>query len=133
MSSFTLLVGRIGLALIFILSGIGKITAYAATAKLLVAGGLPGGLLPFLICVELGGGLLIVSGAFTRWAAVVLCLYTLIVAVHFHGSVAATGEWDHFMQNIAIAGGFLVLAAAGPGGLSIDAWRGRRKQRKLFF
>ncbi|MGH8184055.1 MAG: DoxX family protein, partial [Rhodanobacteraceae bacterium] len=69
MQNFTLLIGRLGLSLIFILSGIGKITAYGAAAKLLVAHGLPPGLLPLVICVEMGGGMAILCGLLTRWAA----------------------------------------------------------------
>ncbi|MGN6190735.1 MAG: DoxX family protein, partial [Rhodanobacteraceae bacterium] len=57
MQNFTLFVGRLGLSLIFILSGIGKIMAYHATEKVLIEHGLPPGLLPLVIFAELGGGL----------------------------------------------------------------------------
>lgn len=134
MQNFTLLIGRLGLALIFILSGVGKITAYHATAKVLVAHGLPPGLLPLVILVELGGGLAILCGLLTRWAAAALVVYTILTAVIFHNNFGDHGEWVNFMKNLAIAGGFLILAAHGPGQLSLDAWRRRRKQRqKLFF
>jgi putative oxidoreductase len=134
MQNFTLLIGRLGLSLIFILSGIGKITAYQATAKVLVAHGLAPGLLPLVILVELGGGLAVLCGLFTRWAAACLFVYTLVTAVIFHNNFADHDQWINFMKNLAIAGGFLILAAQGAGGLSIDAWRKRRKQRqKLFF
>lgn len=134
MQNFTLLIGRFGLSLIFILSGIGKLEAYQDTAKLLVAHGLPPGLLPLVIFAELGGGLAVLCGLLTRWAAVGLFVYTLLTALLFHNNFADHGEWINFMKNIAIAGGFLVLAAQGPGDLSIDAWRRRRKQRqKIFF
>src|SRR5690348_17642133 len=62
MQNFTLFVGRIGLSLIFILSGIGKVMAYHATEKVLIAHGLPPGLLPLVIFAELGGGLAILCG-----------------------------------------------------------------------
>jgi putative oxidoreductase len=134
MQNFTLLVGRLGLSLIFILSGIGKITAYAATAKVLVAQGLPPGLLPLVIFAELGGGLAVLFGLLTRWAAAGLFLFCILTAVIFHSHFADHEQWINFMKNLAIAGGFLVLAVHGPGGLSIDAWRYRRKHKqKIFF
>ena len=46
----------------------------------------------------------------------------------FHADVGDTNQLIHFAKNIAIAGGFLFLAAGGPGALSLDeARRGRRK------
>lgn len=134
MQNFTLLLGRLGLSLIFILSGIGKLTAYQATAKLLVAHGLPPGLLPLVIFAELGGGLAVLCGLWTRWAAVGLFVYTLLAAIIFHNNFADHAQWINFMKNLAIAGGFLLLAAHGAGELSLDAWRKRRRQRqKIFF
>lgn len=134
MQNFTLLVGRLGLSLIFILSGIGKITAYHATAKVLVAQGMPPGLLPLVILVELGGGLSVLCGLFTRWSAVALFVYSILTAVVFHNHLAEHEQWINFMKNLAIAGGFLVLAVHGPGLLSLDGWRRRRKQKqKIFF
>lgn len=133
MQNFTLLVGRLGLSLIFILSGISKITAYQVTAKLLVAHGLPPGLLPLAIFAELGGGLAILCGLLTRWAAAGLFVYAIVAAVIFHSNFADHGQWINFMQNLAIAGGFLVLLVHGPGGLSLDAWRRRRRQRQKIF
>lgn len=133
MQNFTLLVGRLGLSLIFILSGIGKLTAYQATAKLLVAHGMPPGLLPLVILAELGGGLAVLCGLLTRWAAVCLFVFTLLAAVIFHNNLADHEQWINFMKNLAIAGGFLVLAVRGPGDLSLDAWRRRRKQQKKIF
>lgn len=134
MQNFTLLVGRLALSLIFILSGIGKLTAWQATAKLLVAHGLPPGLLPLVIFAELGGGLAVLCGLLTRWAAAGLFVYTLLAAILFHDNFVDHDQWINFMKNVAIAGGFLVLAVHGPGSLSLDAWRRRRKQhQKLFF
>jgi putative oxidoreductase len=133
MQNFSLLVGRLGLSLIFILSGVGKITAYQTTAKLLVAHGLPPGLLPLVIFAELGGGLAILCGLLTRWAAGGLFIYTMLTALIFHNQLADHAQWINFMKNLAIAGGFLVLAVHGPGGLSLDAWRRHRKQRQKIF
>jgi putative oxidoreductase len=134
MQNFTLFAGRLGLSLIFTLSGIGKVLAYHATEKVLIDHGLPPGLLPLVIFAELGGGLAVLCGLLTRWAAAGLFVYTLLAAVIFHNNFADHEQLINFMKNLAIAGGFLVLAVRGPGGLSIDAWRRHRKQKqKIFF
>ncbi len=75
MQNLAVLLGRIGLALIFIVSGIGKLRGYDATAAYMVAHGLPGGLLPLVIFAELGGGLAILFGFLTRWAALGLFVH----------------------------------------------------------
>lgn len=134
MQNFTLLIGRLGLSLIFILSGIAKISAYHATANVLVAHGLPPGLLPLVILVELGGGIAVLAGFATRWAAIALFAFCILAAVLMHGTLGDHDQWVNFMKNLAIAGGFLVLAVQGAGDISIDAWRRRRKQKqKIFF
>ena len=133
MQNLTLFIGRLGLALLFIVAGAGKLAAYAATQKLLAAHGLAPGLLPLVLVVELGGGALILTGLATRTAAGVLVVFTLATALLFHADFAAAGQLTQFMKNLAIAGGLLLLAAQGPGGWSFDAWRRRRKQRQKIF
>ena len=133
MQNFALLLGRIGLALIFILSGYGKLRGYDAAAQYMVAHGLPGGLLPLVIFAELGGGLAVLFGFLTRWAALGLCVFTLLAAFFIHSDFANQEQWINFMKNIAIAGGFLVLAAHGPGSIALDALRRRRSRGKLRF
>lgn len=130
----SLLVGRVCLSLLFILSGIDKLMAYQEHARLLIDHGLPPGLLPLVILAELGGGLAVLCGLLTRWAAAGLCLFALLVALLLHHDLADHAQWTAFLTNLAIAGGFLVLAVHGPGSLSLDAWRRRRKQKqKIFF
>ncbi len=123
MQSFNALVGRFGLSLLFIISGIGKLAAYAGTQQYMVAAGVPGALLPLVILVELGGGLAILAGAFTRPVAIVLALFTIASAILFHANLADQNQFIHLLKNIAIAGGFLTLAAHGAGSISIDALR----------
>jgi len=69
MQNLAVLLGRIGLAQIFIISGLQKIIGYAATGAVLAAHGLPPGLLPLVIFAEVGGGLAVLFGFLTRWAA----------------------------------------------------------------
>ena len=127
MNNISTLLGRVGLSLIFILSGWGKIAAYAGTQQYMQSAGLPGALLPLVIAIELGGGLAILGGVFTRWVALALAGFSVLAAMVFHANLGDQNQFIHFMKNIAIAGGFLVLYAQGAGGFSVDAWRTSRK------
>ena len=130
LQSTTVLLGRILLGLIFVLSGFAKISGFDGTAGYIASKGLP---LPQLlaaltIVVELGGGLALMAGLYTRQAVVALAGFSLLTAVVFHNFWAAPqGEQMmqqiNFMKNLAIAGGMLVVAAFGPGRLSVDARR----------
>src|SRR4051812_46919457 len=113
------LIGRLLLALIFVNEGWLKITDYSGTQAYMEANGVSAALLPLVILTELGGGLLVVFGLFTRWAAFALMGFCLLTALLFH---MAPDQTVHFYKNLAIAGGFLMLAANGPGSWSFDAW-----------
>ena len=121
------LLGRVGLSLIFIISGWGKIAGYAATQGYMESMGVPGVLLPLVIALELGGGLAILAGMYTRWIAVALALFSIVSALIFHSNLADQMQAIMFWKNFAIAGGFLLLAASGPGALSLDAFLLRRR------
>ena len=123
MNNYYTLLGRAGLAAIFILSGWGKISGYAGTQEYMASAGVPGALLPLVILLEVGGGLAILSGAFTRWLAPLFAIFAVASAVLFHGGSA---DQVSFLKNIAIAGGFLVLAAHGSGAFSVDALLAKR-------
>jgi putative oxidoreductase len=126
MNATSSLLGRLGLSLIFIISGWGKIAGYVATQQYMEAMGVPGALLPLVIVLELGGGLAILAGGFTRWIALALAAFSLASAVLFHG-LGDPAQAIHFWKNVAMAGGFLMLAANGAGALSLDtAWARRR-------
>ena len=126
MNNLATLLGRIGLALIFVASGWSKIGGYAGTQQYMEAMGVPSLLLPVVIAVELLGGLAIVLGFATRWAALGLAVFSLAAGFLFHANFADQNQAIHLMKNIALAGGFLVLAANGAGSFSIDGWRSRR-------
>jgi len=122
------LIGRILIALIFILSGFSKIGGFAATSGYIASKGLP---LPYLvtiltIIIELGGGLLIVVGYRARLAAAALFLFTLAAAFLFHDFWAASpdmaqNQMIHFMKNISMAGGLLFVLVHGSGPHSVKA------------
>jgi len=127
MNAYVSLLGRIGLSLIFVISGWGKIAGYAATQGYMESVGVPGALLPLVIALELGGGLAIVAGVFTRWFALGLAVFSIASALLFHFNLADQMQAIMFWKNFAIAGGFLLLAANGPGRLSLDASFSRRR------
>ena len=126
MNTFAPLLGRLGLSLIFIVSGWGKLAGYAATQGYMASKGVPGELLPLVIALELGGGLAILAGVFTRPVAFALAAFSLVAAVLFHFDFSDAMQAISFWKNVAIAGGFLMLAANGPGALSVDARLPRR-------
>jgi len=126
MSAYLSLFGRIGLSLIFLVSGWGKLGGYAATQQYMKSMGVPGTLLPLVISLEILGGLAILAGSLTRWAAISLALFSLASAVIFHADFADPMQASNFWKNLSIAGGFCVLAANGAGALSVDAVIGRR-------
>ena len=126
------LIGRLLLALIFITSGAGKIAGFAATVGYIGSKGLPAPALlaALAIVVELGGGLAVAFGFMTKWAALALAVFCVLAGVLFHAFWAVPADQVmntqiHFFKNISIAGGFLMLAAFGPGAISLDAKRRR--------
>lgn len=121
------LVGRILLAVIFIISGFGKITGYDGTAAYMAAKHMPmvPVLLPLTILTELGGGLALAAGFKARWVALLLAGFTIVAAIIFHDfwaadAAAKMNQQIHFLKNVAIAGGMLMVFAFGPGRLSVD-------------
>ncbi len=114
------LVGRVMLALIFVIMGYGKINGYDGTAGYMESKGIPGMLLPLVILLELGGGVLIMLGFFSRYTALAIAVFTVLTALIFHFDFGDRGQTIHFWKNIAIAGGMLMLFANGPGKMAIN-------------
>lgn len=110
---------RILLAYIFIMSGFGKITGYEGTASYMESVGVSGSLLPLVILAELGGGLAILIGFQARLAALGLAVFSLVAAFIFHAA-DDMNQQIHFMKNLAIAGGLLLIFLHGAGGFSLD-------------
>jgi putative oxidoreductase len=112
--------GRILLSVLFLLSGLGKIGAYAGTAAYMSSVGVPGALLPAVIATEVLGALAIIVGWKTRVIALLLAGFSLLTAVVFHNHFGDQIQMIMFLKNVSIAGGYLLLVANGPGPLSID-------------
>ena len=115
--------GRLLLAILFLVSGLAKFGDYSGTAAHTASAGVPAALLPVVIATEILGAAAIIVGWQTRTAALALSGFTLVAAFLFHNNFADQMQAIMFMKNIAIAGGFLVLAAHGAGPWSVDRRR----------
>ena len=119
--------GRLLIAILFLLSGVGKIAAPAMTQGYIASAGLPLPMLSLIaaIVIEVGGGVLLVLGYQTRIVALALSAFTVLAALAFHHDFADQNQMIHFLKNIAITGGLLQVAAFGAGAFSLDARRAR--------
>lgn len=130
-ASITLL-GRILLSAIFVLSGVMKFLRWDDTAAYMTSHGLTAVsvLLPAAALLEIGGGLAVLFGLFTRPAAVALFLFLIPTTLLFHNFWAQSGmeqqnQMQHFLKNLAVMGGLLAFAAYGAGAWSLDALWGQ--------
>ena len=119
-STFVAPIGRLFLAMMFLMAGLSKIGNYAGTQGYMEAMGVPGALLPLVIALEALGGLAIILGWQTKIASLALAGFCVVSAVMFHNDFSNQAEMSSFMKNITIAGGFLLLIAHGPGAYALD-------------
>jgi putative oxidoreductase len=117
--------GRVLIAVIFVMSGLGKLAAPDATIGYISAANLPFPFLAYVVAVvvEIGGGILLIAGFQTRAVGAVLAIFTVAAAVGFHGAFSDQNQMIHFLKNISMAGGLLQVVAFGAGSFSIDTWR----------
>lgn len=127
LEKFGPLLGRILIALLFIPAGVGKIGGFAGTTGYIASKGLPmpAVLAAGTIVVEVLVALALLVGFKTRWAALILAVFTVLAALLFHNFWAMPAEQQmmqsiNFYKNLAIAGGLLFVAAFGAGPLSVD-------------
>jgi|SRR6516165_1121971 putative oxidoreductase len=116
------LAGRLLLSALFLHEAYAKLTAYSTAVVYSEAFGVPGVLLPLAIVVEVGCGVLILIGFYTRAAAIILAAFCVATAVLFHNKLGVRNELLHFEKDLAIAGGLLVLSAHGAGRWALDAF-----------
>jgi putative oxidoreductase len=121
-SKWQLLLGRVLLSAIFILSGLGKLRHFHDIAGMMAGKGIPLASVALVITlfIEIGGGLLILTGYQARYAALVIALWLIPVTLIFHHfwGIPAEQQQDqmvHYLKNVAIVGGLLILAYASPG------------------
>ncbi|ABM92976.1 DoxX family protein [Methylibium petroleiphilum] len=124
------LVGRILLALMFVLAGASKLGDISGTAGYIASGGVPfaSAVAVAVGLFELIAGLALVVGFQARWAALALAGFTLLASVLFHPfwSLPADQAFVQqllFMKNVSVAGGLLLVAALGTGSIGFDGRR----------
>lgn len=121
--SLIMVAARVLMALLFILSGVGKIDNPEAIRGYMEAMHLPAVLLWPTVVFEIGSGLLLIMGFKTRIVGWMLAGYCIVTAMIFHTQFSDQVQMAMFFKNVTMAGGFLLLAAVGAGGLSVDARR----------
>ena len=120
LQAFSALLGRLFLAMIFIQSGLSKMSDYAATQGYMDAMGVSSALLPLVIALEVLGGIAIVIGFKARLVALAMAGFSLLSALLFHTNFSDQTQTIMLMKNIAIAGGFLMIVAHGAGAYALD-------------
>lgn len=126
LADLVLLVGRLLLSLIFLHEGSALATNITATIDTFAALGLSAPVALAVIALQIGAGLSIATGFFSRLGALALGLFCLATAFLFHTNFASQNELLHFEKDLAIAGGMFVLAVSGAGSISIDNLLKRR-------
>ncbi|QBR01577.1 DoxX family protein [Paraburkholderia pallida] len=121
-SRFFPLVGRILLGAPFLMSGLGKLAAYGTTVAFIKAVGMPVPPLAFIfaVCIEVGGGALLIAGYRARLVSFVLAVFSVVAASYFHRNFADQNQMIHFLKNLMIAGGLLQVTYFGAGAFSLD-------------
>lgn len=121
------LLGRVLLALIFVISGFGKITGFDGTVAYMAAKGMPMPQVALVgaIAIEFIGGLMLVVGWKTRWAALAIFLFLIPTTIIFHNPAGlppaeAQAQMINLLKNVSIMGGMLLLAVFGRGAWSLD-------------
>lgn len=121
------LIGRIFLAVIFLVSGFGKIGGFDGLIGQIASKGfpLPEAFAVATIVIEIGVAAMLVFGWKARWAAFLLAVFTAIVTLFFHNFWAVPEaqkmmQQIQFLKNLALIGGLLMVMAFGPGRLSVD-------------
>jgi putative oxidoreductase len=117
--------GRILLAVIFIVAGLGKLNDVQGFAGYMASGGLPAILAWPAILFEIIAGFLLLVGFQARITALALAGFSLLTALMFHFVPDDPAQMTHFLKNLAMAGGYLMVFAHGAGAWSLDNWQRR--------
>ncbi len=112
--------GRIFLSAIFLISGVSKIFNYEETIQYMENFSVPGYLAIPAIILEILFPLLLIIGYQTKIAALVMMIFTIVVAIIFHTNFDDQMQFITFFKDIAIAGGFIIIFVNGAGKFSVD-------------
>jgi putative oxidoreductase len=129
--SQAMLVARVLLALLFLVAGIRKLMAVAATAGYFAKLGFPApeAMVWLSIVVEIGGAALLIAGWQTRRAAWLLIAFVAIATAmahrfwEFNDAAQYAAQLNNFLKNVAVIGGLLYVVVAGPGTVSVEGRR----------
>jgi putative oxidoreductase len=127
MNTLLAFLGRLMIALLFLISGANKLMDISGTDTMIRSVGLPGGLALLTGLFEIVGGLALVFGVATRFFAILLAAFCLVAAFFFHNNFTDPMQAANLLKNIAIAGGLLILTALDNVRWSFDAMRARRR------
>ena len=112
--------GRILLSTLFLIEGVKKFFSQDETIMYMEYYGVPEVLFFPALIIEIVFPLLLIIGYKTRFSASVMALFTLTVAIIFHTNFNNGMQLIIFLKDIAIAGGFLIIASNEPKICSID-------------
>ena len=112
--------GRIFLSTLFLIEGTNKIFNYEGTIQYMENFGVPGYLAIPAIILEILFPLLLIIGYQTKIAALVMMIFTIVVAIIFHTNFDDHMQFITFFKDIAIAGGFIIIFVNGAGKFSVD-------------
>jgi len=135
--ALTALFGRIFLSAIFLASAFGKIADWSGTTQHMAEKGMVATsfFLAGALALEVFGGLSVLVGLFARWGAAALIVFLVCVTPVFHNfwvddGPARMSQMQHFMKNLALTGGLLMVAALGPGRFSLDNWLWKAREAR---
>ena len=112
--------GRILLSTLFLVEGVRKFFFQEETIMYMEDYGVPEILFFPSLSLEIVFPVLLIVGYKTRFSASIMALFTLTVALIFHTNFDNQMELIIFLKDIAIAGGFLIIAVNEPRIYSID-------------
>ncbi len=117
--------GRVMIAALFLVSGLGKASAPGPTIAYIQSTHLPFPTLAYAGAtgLEIIGAIALILGFKTRWVAGALAVFSLVTAVVFHNNLADQNQMIHFLKNLAVTGGLLQVVAFGGGVYSVDQTR----------
>ena len=120
MTNIVDLTSRIFLSLVFLVNSYSKVTNIDGTIGWMEMYGLHGFFIYPAIVLELVAPVLLIVGYQVRLSSVALGLFCLATAIIFLRDFADPMTLTNFLKNVALAGGFFILAINGPKEFSID-------------
>ena len=121
-------VGRLLLSILFLIEGLGKISMQENVITYMEDYGVPGILFLPATALEILFPIILIVGYKTKWAASVMALFTFTVAIIFHTDFSDGMQMIFFFKDLAIAGGFMIIVAYGPGKISLDHYFNSKKE-----